>query len=73
LIFLGIAVAGLIVCLSGLGTPGPCGDFLGWVASFAVWIGGFVGTVLLLIVGARANWRRSKHRHAHTAIELTAR
>jgi len=56
-----IALAGIMILATGAGTFGPCGDLPGLYAFYAAVIGGFVGSALLLISGARAGWRRWKH------------
>jgi uncharacterized Tic20 family protein len=56
-----IALAGIVILVTGLGHAGTCGDLLGFGAFFAIYVSGFVGSVLLLIAGTRAARRRWKH------------
>lgn len=55
-----VALAGITILATGVGNFGVCGDLPGFYAFYAAVISGFVGSVLLLIVGARASWRRWK-------------
>lgn len=61
LIFLGLAVIGVLILATGLGQMGPCADEGGAVAVLLVLLGAVGEAVLLFIVAARAGWRRWKH------------
>lgn len=65
LIFLGMAVIGVLILATGLGEMGPCADEGGAVAVLLVLLGAMGEAVLLLILVARAGWRRLKQGRAH--------
>ncbi len=58
--FFGLALVGVLMIATGLGSLGPCADDAGALAALFLLVGLVVGTLLLLAAGCRAKWRSIK-------------